>query len=274
MRERERFRATVLRPDSAFLSRVIGWPGDARVDERLSPLRRLTPAMRELERELPRRLTGEWARLAARFPALDTTGVVVYLLPSLGAFDAQVRPDGERLVLLFGLDVIAAQHGSRVPAATIQHELFHVYHQQRSPEIRAGAAAFFERGHMPRLHQLLWVEGLAVHASRVLAPDAADRELFNDDSLRARTSAVEATLARELLAKLDSTDPQDVRTFFLLREGGRGDVPVRAGYYMGFRVAEHLAGLHTLDDLVRLSGSDLREAVAGALRYLAAGGPR
>jgi hypothetical protein len=84
--------------------------------------------IRALSKEIATTLPQHEAAFRREFPDFAFDGRV-YFMYALGAFDGAVRTVEDRQALLFGLDVIAAIHGSGASVAPLfHHELFHAYH--------------------------------------------------------------------------------------------------------------------------------------------------
>jgi hypothetical protein len=212
-------------------------------------------AIRTLSKEIATTLPQQEKAFRREFPDFSYEGRV-YFMYALGAFDGAVRTVEGRPALLFGLDVIAAIHGSGASIAPLfHHELFHAYH---GPLIGTTG-----RG-LP-LYLSLWTEGLATLVARQLNPSAADAAIFGlppNTPLRAREDL--PRLAALLRGKLDSTSPDDYDAFFVGNEPD-ADIPKRSGYYIGYLVATHIQQGRPLRELARLKGAELRKAIDVAL---------
>jgi hypothetical protein len=219
------------------------------------------PTMRRLSTQIASDLPHFQQSFRRLFPDLCWTGTVYYLA-SLGGFDGATREVDGKTALMFGIDMIAFIHGKNANLEPLfHHELFHLYHHQFDSR---GSPAEDEAA--PVLWGL-WGEGLAVHATKVLHPKATNAELLLSDQLVAETRRVWPALVTELRAKLTSASIDTYRDFFL-GSGKRADVPKRAGYYVGLRVAEEVAKTREWKDMVRLRGAPLRAAVDEALSKL------
>jgi hypothetical protein len=208
-----------------------------------------------------RDLQAHRASFEAAFPNFSGNADI-YLTASLGNFDGGTRIVDDRQVLLFGVDGIAFYHapGSDL-APFFHHELFHVHHGQSLEAAGAEPTA-------GTVGLALWGEGLASYVSKRLNPDAAVADLLLSDEMIRETDARFAELALELADNVRSEDGQLYDDYFL---GGAGDrVPNRCGYYIGLRVAEHLAQTHSLQELANLHGEELDQHLESTLRMLAA----
>ncbi len=72
-------------------------------------------------------------------------------------------------------------------------------------------------------------------------------------------------LSQELRRNLDVTAEETYRDFFRSAGKRAPDVPIRSGYYIGFRIAERVGQGKTLAELARLGGRDLRARVDSVL---------
>ena len=115
----------------------------------------------------------------------------------------------------------------------------------------------------------LWSEGLAVYVAATLTPDATPAELLLKDPMTAEVDARQGALVRELREHLDDITEEKYRDFFL-GSGQRADVPKRAAYLIGYRVARHVATATgaSLPELARLRRPELRDRVDAALAAL------
>jgi hypothetical protein len=211
--------------------------------------------MRRLSREIGTTLPQQEAAFRRTFPDFRFEGRV-YFLYALGAFDGAVRQVEGRPALLFGLDVIAAVNGEDASLAPlVHHELFHAYH---GPLIGTTG-----RGHP--LYLSVWVEGLATLVARQLNPDASDIAIFGlPTNTPRRTRDDLPQLASLLRKKLDSSAADDYDTFFTGNEPD-ATVPRRSGYFLGYLAAKRIQRGRSLQELARLTGPDLRQAIEAAL---------
>lgn len=256
-----------------YSAEVIGYDEDAPQREQLrAVLLDYLPVAYEHRAEIEavatafgRDLQAHRASFEAAFPNFSGNADI-YLTASLGNFDGGTRIVDDRQVLLFGVDGIAFYHepGSDL-APFFHHELFHVHHGQ---SLEAAGAEPTEG----TVGLALWGEGLASYVSKRLNPDAAVADLLLSDEMIRETDARFAELALELADNVRSEDGQLYDDYFL---GGAGDrVPNRCGYYIGLRVAEHLAQTHSLQELANLHGEELDQHLESTLRTLAARGNR
>ncbi|HEX8122964.1 MAG TPA: hypothetical protein VF549_17070 [Solirubrobacteraceae bacterium] len=250
---------TPFRDFLAFWERAEGLPQDEQLAlwEELyaGPHRPLLDAYRgwfaggaSLEDALPRygAIAGE---LEQRFAALDLERAardVAELLQSdgseraiafVGLFTANAWMDhfeGDP-TLFFALEVDALDSWHHV---TAMHELVHLAHQRLAGRLPDGD-----------LDVLLVAEGLAIAATRRLAPEATPEEHFSVADYAAWEADCRAAwddAVPELLAACDGRDLRAMRRFFWPDWGREDkDVPERFGYYAGAAAVESM--LETCD---------------------------
>lgn len=262
-------REMVFAPHRDLYQEVVAVPDDARLARYLETIGEALPALRRVSDSFPDLLREAWASFVRAYPDF-AQDVPVYAAPSLFAPSGQVRELGGRRIILFGLDSMATAPAWVSGHTTdVHHELFHAYHGQVNPEVAEAARNFLAPGRPSPLYARLWYEGLAVHATRRLNPDAPLRDLLMARTLGEAAPPILPRLALALRSRLDSTDGADVRTFFMF--GSRRDaVPPRSAYYVGMRLAQELNGRFTLAQLARLQGPGLRTEIERALRGLEA----
>ncbi len=200
------------------------------------------------------------ARFAKAFPDFRCD-FPVYLAPTFGQMDGAGRQVAGRPSLVLGVDTIAASETEAQLPVLLAHEMFHRYHFQ--------AAGFSDDlAERDLIWRTLWTEGLATYVSARLNPDRplADALLFPRD-LEARAEPLTQVLAQEVRQSLDRVDPAVFDLYFL---GGDANAkrlgrPSRAGYYLGYRVAERLGAHRSLSQLAHLKGPALRLEIGEAL---------
>jgi hypothetical protein len=130
---------------------------------------------------------------------------------------------------------------------------------------------YWQTGSRATLRELLINEGLAVHASRVVAPgfDAADYFGYPRRQYH-RLRELEAFLRRAVEPELERT-ALGLRLRYLsggmspaARLVGGRVIPERAGYYLGHRMAEALVSDRGLAAALRTPAADFRAAEAAA----------
>jgi Predicted Zn-dependent protease (DUF2268) len=217
-------------------------------------------AMRRLSERIALDLRGYEATFRRTFPDLAYRGDI-YFMHSLGGFDGGTRQIGGHTALLFGLDMITYVYGAQAdPQPFFHHELFHVYHAQFSGDVEGG------RG---RLVEALWSEGLATYVAQALNPQAKGVSIFGlPHTPPGRGRANLPSLARKLREQLESSADDDYRRWFVGTDD-RDEVPARAGYVIGFLVAQKLAERHRLIDLAHAPLSRLQPQIGQALAGLA-----
>lgn len=186
----------------------------------------------------------------------------IYLTVSLGHFDGAGRVVGGRPALVFGVDAIGESE-DQLPVF-VAHELFHRYHFQ--------VAGFSDDpGERQAIWRSLWAEGLATYVSARLNPDRplSDALIYPAD-LQERGTPLMAQMARDLLRN-DKPDKALYRTYFLA-DARDGPIPPRAGYLVGYKVAEMLESRYGLAGLAHLKGKKLKDEIDRCLKDLA--GPK
>lgn len=253
------FRQMVIQPHQALYDATVGTVDDQRLSEYLGSIDKYVPALRRLSGQLVREVSTNYTGFKKIFPDMAWSGTV-YLMPSLYRFDGQTNQVEGRQALLFGPDTMARYKYAKL-GVLIQHELFHLYHEQ------VNAKEFKEANGSPDqapVYLQLWTEGLATYASAKLNPGASTNEVLLSAPLAQKGPALLPRIAEQLLPKLDSTAKADASRFF---DGGAKskDLPARSGYYAGMRVAEELSKTFTLAEMARLGGPLLRREIENVL---------
>jgi hypothetical protein len=121
----------------------------------------------------------------------------VYFSVSLFGYAGGLRSGDEDTGLYFGVDELARINGNL--KIVIQHELFHQYHYQISPDVVNNVTAWV----------LMWEEGLATYVSyRVNPGSMADQALVTPNRLSELAKPHLPALARRILNYADSTDSE------------------------------------------------------------------
>jgi hypothetical protein len=188
----------------------------------------------------------------------------VYLLPSMNLFKGMAIPHQGQVFLLLGSDGLAELSDHHFNGY-ITHELFHAYHFQCSPGVRDGAELALRTMKMPPLWGLLWTEGIACQAVRMVHPEIPEEEVLDWRPLVDQTKPLLPELVEEAINKLTSDSPQDIAGFFYFPRENHPDIPTGCGYYIGMLVAERLARKWPIDTLLALDDSILVEEIRAAL---------
>lgn len=250
-----------------FVPEVLGAPAEdaeKRAASQLSYWKQIQPMLPEIrlvEREMEAVLLESEPLFRRHFPGFQLR-TPVYIAPSLFRWDGAVRQVGDSTVMLFGPDGAAAFHGARARERLrplMLHEFFHLSHA-------------FEAEDPPDVLTMLWREGLASHASHVLLPQARLEDVLLSAELASLPREQEARLSQELLTRLTRSDEKARDAFFgyanaPIEEG----IPVRAGYLLGYRVAQRLGKTRSLQELARLKRAELEPLIREALKELARG---
>lgn len=191
-------------------------------------------------------LASELVHFKKTFPDFQCN-FTIYLVPSLGSLDGAGRVVDGQPALVFGVDSIASEFSAAPQELPIfiDHELFHRYHSQVS-------GFSDDKGQQEILWRGLWAEGLATYVSMALnRPASLQDALFLPRDLVSRASPIRAVLAKQLVARLDLSDPNVFRQYFSYHAKDVEAVPPRSGYYIGALAAQQLAQHNTLQQLAR-----------------------
>jgi hypothetical protein len=183
----------------------------------------------------------------------------VYLVNSLNEFDGGTRELPQGVRLLFGADLIDQLYRDKPIQPFFQHELFHLMHSRRFTEC-------------DQIWCSLWMEGLAVLASKRLNPGASDAALLLDLPVPLR-AAVESNRKEALCAvaaRLHSASPDDYRPLFNLGGDGLSSrLPPRFAYYVGLSLAEEATRKHSLKSLAAMDNATAQPIVEVLMSRLA-----
>ncbi|MBV1774285.1 hypothetical protein KSF73_01010 [Burkholderiaceae bacterium DAT-1] len=229
---------------------------DGRMRKALSEFDAIRNDYIEKARQFSARYQADLVSFKQAFPGFQMT-LPVYLVHSLGEMDGGPRSFNGQTYLVFGLDAMVRYHkGFRSESTFFHHELFHIYH-----------GSFFNS--CAELWCRLWTEGLAVHVSRTLNPDANDAEALLDfpPGLHSRTLAALPEALHDLQPKLDSSDPAVISE--IANTGPEtGRLPRRRAYVIGWLIARELGQTRSLDELARLPDAQVRPLIDSAIHAL------
>lgn len=173
---------------------------------------------------------------------------------------AGINPKTKEKVLAFGIDKVADMEVNT--DILYSHELFHVYHGIKS-NIDSDE----------RMIAQLWAEGLASFVSHELNPNASKKDVFiyegaakiGDDQLPRI-----ATLFLSVSNK-QAFDPRDDHTYFnwFLSEKEMENLPVMAGYWLGYKVVEALRSQYSLAEMSQWSAEKADQMASSVLKRFA-----
>lgn len=234
-----------------------------RIESWLPDFDKIADDVRRLHARFPAAWTRHGAHFDKAFPDFRVSAAPIYLMLSLGDFDAHLEPSKGVLPLFIGLDGIVQYHGANADLAVLlDHESYHLYQGQVNPELSLAKR--------PPLFITLWMEGTATWVSEVLNPQAsALAVLLNDTALAAASSDAIRRAAQVLRDRLDSTSEKDEDRFF--GAGYEGSEPARIGYLLGLQIARRLASRYSPAAMARLDGSVVRQLCAEGLTAIARG---
>jgi hypothetical protein len=232
----------------------------AQYDERIVTAVRDFPAIRttyvQKAQQFGVQLPGYMASFKATFPDFVAPDDI-YVVHSLGEMDGGIRPIDGKDTLIFGIDRMVQLRGDDDQSAFFHHELFHHYHLPRVAECGTNS-----------VWSSLWVEGLATYVSKVLNPQANEKELLltvpND--MAARTRAVLPAALAQLESALDKEDQQTYADLFLFR--GTDPLPRRRAYYLGYLVAQEAGKTRDVRQLANMTCDEVKPLVFATVHRL------
>ena len=228
---------------------------DAHIARALNTFGELRARYEQVQREFPAAFDAGIRHFRKEFPRF-TPDVPVYLLHSVGEMDGGTRTLGGKTHLIFGADVIAQIHEPRDLTPFLDHELFHVENGR-----------YFED--CEQVWCLLWAEGLATYAAKVMNPGADDQQLLltSPKPIRAAVDAHWPAALCFTRKKLFSGESADMEALFV---GGADakEFPERFGYYVGLRIAEEVGSTYSLVKLARMPSAKARSVLTGGIDRL------
>jgi hypothetical protein len=266
----KRFRTEIIaRYPEAYV--FFGTVDDETITSFLADVATRADAQRRLSAQFPAAFEAIWTRFVAAMPPTHGDRTTVYLAPaSHDMMGGSVRVSGARDVVLLGSEEMADRIEDRRALTTyLHHELTHLCHNQNNREMRQVTETFLQGRPGPRakLYQLMWLEGLAVHCSKVLNPNASTSDILLSEDLPARVEARWARLIEGMQENFDTEDRPLIINYVFSGDTAQ-DIPRSAAYYIGMRVADEVAKRHDTRDLIGLQGEALRSEMLRALQGL------
>jgi hypothetical protein len=267
----KRFRTEIIaRYPQAYV--FFGTVSDNTIATFLADVATRADAQRRLSAQFPAAFEAIWTRFVAAMPHTRGDRTTIYLAPaSHDMMGGSVRVSGARDVVLLGSEEMADRIEDRRALTTyLHHELTHLCHNQNNREMRQATETFLQGrpGPHAKLYQIMWLEGLAVHCSKVLNPDASTSDTLLSEDLPARVEARWARLIEGVQGNFDTVDRRVILNYVFAGDTAQ-DIPASAAYYIGMRVADEVAKRHDTRGLIRLQGEALRSEMLEALQGLA-----
>lgn len=163
-------------------------------------------------------------------------------------------PIAGRPTIFLALERLAEYEPNRMKAL-IAHELSHGIHIELGRKAHPGLFAGIVKDPLQflKLAPGLFLEGLAVAASKRIVPDLEERTyLFYSPEQWEWCRANRAKLIELVLKDLDSQDQEAYYKFFTTWEPTKELPYHRTGYYLGYLVIEQLLKRHSLRELAEL----------------------
>lgn len=228
---------------------------DARISAALEGFSALRAQYERVQRDFPAAFDAGLRHFRKVFPGFRPD-VPIYLLHSVGEMDGGTRELHGRTHLIFGADVIAQIHQARDLTPFLDHELFHVENGKYFADC-------------DQVWCLLWAEGLATYAAKVMNPGADDQQLLLTSPKPIR-AAVDANWPAALCftrTRLFSSESEDMQALFVGGDSA-GPFPDRFGYYVGLRVIEELGASYSLPKLARMRSEKARALLTDGIERL------
>jgi hypothetical protein len=262
---------THYRADNAdlYVQSVIAAPGPTLDAKALVAMReaRMHPEWLEADQALTLAVPKLAKRFVSAFPDFRCN-FPIYLTATFGILDGAGRIVAGRPSMVVGVDTVSGYESVSQLPVFFSHELFHRYHYQ--------AAGFSDDlSEKDLIWRSLWAEGLATYVSAKLNPAKSLAEVLLQRDLEARSQPLLPKMAVQLAAALDQMDSKIYGKFFQYGdpEAERSGWPSRAGYYVGYLVAQHLARRHSLAELPHLKEPILRREIGEVLEHFATSAP-
>ena len=259
------FKSRIIEPNLIYYSNVFGITDDG-LRQYIKEIEPKIEAIFASQDKVFNRFRSNLKTFLGKFPEFRTD-FNTYLLPSLNLFKGMAVPFKEIIFLLLGVDGLGELADNQFNGY-ITHELFHAYHFQQSPTVKNAAELALRTMKMPPLWGLLWTEGLACQAIRIVYPEILEEELLDWRPLVNQTKPLLPDLAREARRILKSDRSQDIAGFFYFPRESNSNIPTGCGYYIGMLIAGILAKKQPMDQLLRLSDEALIDGIESALREL------
>jgi hypothetical protein len=183
----------------------------------------------------------------------------INIVHSLGELNGGTRQIKGKTRFYIGIDVIAKFHSWQDQTAFFHHELFHLYHMQKNPDVYSSDSVALA----------LWKEGLATWVSKKLNQHASPAELMLEipPNLYSECLRNKKVLAESLKQDLSKIDLETYKKYFLM-SGGSTVIPKRAGYCIGFLAVEDVSKNLSVDQMVNAKPSVIEQLLANSLSRL------
>jgi len=228
---------------------------DAHIARALKEFTELRSRYEQVQRDFPAAFEDGIQHFRKVFPGFSPH-LPVYLLHSVGEMDGGTRELGGKTYLIFGADVIASLHELRDLTPFLDHELFHVENGKYFADCSEAWC-------------LLWAEGLATYASKVMNPGADDQQLLltSPKPIRAAVDAHWPAALCFTRTRLSSGKSEDLEALFVGGSGAK-EFPERFGYYVGLRAIEELGGKFKLPALARMPSKRAKKELTASIDRL------
>jgi uncharacterized protein YjaZ len=198
------------------------------------------PQVRAIEQQLSTDLPADIAAVEDALPNLSLNGVHVYVLPSLGAFDAEVHDMPDGVGVFFAPDGMFESAGPHPRIdILVAHEFFHVYQFEMRPDFYGGE---------PILWQEVWREGSAAYASAHIPAGATPVEALGPQLTNASRAQV-AQAACYVETHWSSRNGSEIGALLGSSADSSPALLTNAGYLIGYLATAELAKTRTLAEI-------------------------
>lgn len=161
---------------------------------------------------------------------------LVYLMVSL-RFDGKTGAIQNIPAIAFGMEYYLSEKTNT--DILFSHELIHLYQME-----------LFSSNFSTTLLEQAWEEGIATYASGILNPKIKDESLiFGDEKLAEHCKKHSNKLLKLIYPIKDSKD-KNLSTIWFSGQQTQPEIPTRAGYCVGYRLAQYLGKTHSLKTMV------------------------
>ncbi len=229
---------------------------DQHIIEQLRSFERIQDRSIQLHKQISSHIREDLQSFLAKFSDFNSTQSEVVILHSLGGSNGAIVPANGKYVFYLGIDMIALHNDFENQTPFFHHEFFHAYHVQKFQPSK-------------KFYSQLWMEGLAVYVAKEMNPTATDPELLLDapQGLIQNTEDKIQVLLTEIEDHLETEDPSLNFKYFNIASLDQ-IVPIRSGYYLGYRVVQIIAKNHSSSEMANMQEAEILPKIRQAIAVL------